>query len=133
MTDRCRWLITLPLLVLAGCLALGKSAPSHFYLLAAPPEPTAAAPAAIQGFLLLPTVALPAYLDRPQLVTRSRAQELHIAPFERWGEPLADGLTRVLGEILRRRLPAVAVGAGTDAAVPPTAWRCRSASTASRG
>ena len=66
---------------------------------------------------------IPGYLDRPQLVTRSGAGELHIAPFARWAEPLAAGITRVLGEALRRQLPTWEVIAGESRSAPAAALR----------
>ena len=103
------------LLALYGCLSLGGTTPpSRFFVLTAPRlEPLPQQVAAGQ-VLLLPTVSMPAYLDRPQLVTRSGA-ELHIAPFERWGEPLAQGITRVLAEVLQESLPPLVVTAGDNA------------------
>ena len=45
-------------------------------------------------------VELPAYLDRQQVVTRVSANELHLAGFDEWAEPLNDNFTRVLIENL---------------------------------
>lgn len=56
--------------------------------------------------LLIETVNVAKYLDRPQLVRRSGAVELGVSEFERWGEPLGSMMQRVLAENLRRRLPA---------------------------
>jgi uncharacterized protein len=41
-------------------------------------------------------VKLPAYLDRPEVVTRSSPNALQVAEFDRWGEPLEDNFKRVL-------------------------------------
>ncbi|WP_429225715.1 PqiC family protein [Inquilinus ginsengisoli] len=49
------------------------------------------------------------YLDRPQIVTRSGTVELGVDEFERWGEPLANMVQRVLAENLELRLPAGSV------------------------
>ncbi|AMV70893.1 hypothetical protein JCM30471_27000 [Desulfuromonas carbonis] len=110
-----RFLTWFAIPALAGCISLGApTPPSHFYLLGAAPAPVPAGP--VQGELQLTLVALPAYLDRPQLVTRRNEQELEIAPFERWGEPLATGITRVLAATLRQRLPELVVVAGAESA-----------------
>lgn len=45
-------------------------------------------------------VEVPKYLDRPQIVTRTSQNELRLAEFDRWGEPLEDTVTRVLAENL---------------------------------
>ena len=121
-----RWFISVwPLLLLAGCLSLGQpSPPSRFYVLRAPmAQGTALPPGPVVGYLQLATVTVPAYLDRPQLVTRSAGDQLHIAPFDRWGEPLAEGSTRVLAEVLRNRLPGWVVSGGEGGAAPASAWR----------
>jgi len=41
-------------------------------------------------------VVLPPSLDRPQIVTRLQPNEVQIAEFHRWAEPLGENLTRVL-------------------------------------
>lgn len=115
-----RWgLVGLLSFCLAGCLSLGgPTPPSQFFLLSASQagQQTEAGPG--ERVLRLPTVTLPGYLDRPQLVTLRGPGEMHIAPYARWGEPLAEGITRVLGENLRQQLPQLAVDTGTSAAPP---------------
>jgi uncharacterized lipoprotein YmbA len=46
------------------------------------------------------TLQLPAYLDRPQIVTRLSPNELQLAEFDQWAEPLQDNFMRVLAENL---------------------------------
>jgi len=50
-------------------------------------------------------VRLPAYLDRPQMVTRPAPDRIEITEFAQWGEPLANGVTRVLAVNVGRLLP----------------------------
>ena len=45
-------------------------------------------------------VELAAYLKRPHIVTLSEGNEVRLAEFDRWAEPLEDGITRVLSENL---------------------------------
>jgi len=45
-------------------------------------------------------VELPQYVNRPQIVTRTSRNELEVAPFARWGEPLEENYSRVLAENL---------------------------------
>jgi uncharacterized lipoprotein YmbA len=52
---------------------------------------------------------LPAYLDRPQIVTRVNPNELKLAEFDNWAEPLKDNVTRVLVENISRLLCTEAV------------------------
>ena len=47
---------------------------------------------------------LPAYLDRPQIVTRVNPNELKLAELDNWAEPLKDNITRVLVENISRLL-----------------------------
>jgi len=45
-------------------------------------------------------VKLPAYVNRPQIATRSSSNELELAVFDHWAEPLEDNFSRVLAENL---------------------------------
>jgi len=98
--------IALALLLAGTALAACSSTPAKVYTLAA------VSGAAAGGRPLTASVAaveVPKYLDRPQIVTRSGTVELGVAEFERWGEPLANMVQRVLAEDLTRRLPAGSV------------------------
>jgi uncharacterized lipoprotein YmbA len=92
--------------ILAAC---ATSEPSRFYTLTPQPpgqaEPAAGAPARQAPLnVALSPVQVPRYLDRPQLVTRSDANTLELAEFDKWSEPLSDMIGRVLAEDLSRRL-----------------------------
>ncbi|HYQ90499.1 MAG TPA: PqiC family protein [Candidatus Competibacteraceae bacterium] len=84
--------------LLAGC----SSAPTHFYILT--PLPVAAEPLAGNArqnvSIGLGPVALPDYLDRPQIVTRLDQNQFKLADFDYWSEPLKDNFTQVLAEDL---------------------------------
>jgi uncharacterized protein len=103
----------------AGCSFLKpKSDPTKYYVLTALPEaPPAQAARASIG---VQHISLPDYLVRPELVTRRSSNELQVAEYERWGEPLKDGFERTL-----RRDLSVLLGDGRviespwDAAHPP--------------
>lgn len=41
------------------------------------------------------SVVIPAYLDRPQVVTSTKSNQVEAQEFLRWGEPLHDGIQRV--------------------------------------
>jgi len=45
-------------------------------------------------------VKLPEYVNRPQIITRTSNNELEVAPFARWAEPLESNLSRVVAENL---------------------------------
>lgn len=90
-------------LILAGC---APNRPTQFYTL------SAVAPAANEALQLtdqplvvgVGPVALPPYLDRPQLVTRIGANKMMLADFDQWAEPLDGALPRTLSENLSRQL-----------------------------
>ena len=84
------------LVALVVCLSAcaGKSASSKFYVLSSLPQ---SALSAAEGTAIgvLP-VAMPDYLDRPQIVTRASENEIKIDEFSRWAEPLKESFTRAL-------------------------------------
>jgi uncharacterized lipoprotein YmbA len=45
-------------------------------------------------------VEIPDYLDRPQIVTRITPNEIKLAEYDRWAEPIKDNFTRVLAKNL---------------------------------
>jgi uncharacterized lipoprotein YmbA len=85
-----------------GCLG-GVSAPTRFYTLlpAAVPSPgTSPGAVDLDPAIGVRPVTLPGYLDRREIVTRRGREEIELAEFDRWSEPLTDGTTRVLAENL---------------------------------
>ena len=50
-------------------------------------------------------ITLPKYLDRPQIVTRTGYNQLVLAEFDRWAEPLQENVARVLAETLSLLIP----------------------------
>jgi len=97
------------LLALTLCLSAcaGKSTSSKFYVLSAMPQ---SALSAAEGSTIgvLP-VAMPDYLDRPQIVTRASENEIRIDEFSRWAEPLKESFTRALVQNLSSLLNTVKV------------------------
>ena len=83
-------LLLLPLL-LSACLS---TPPSHYYLLSAHDgdQPTGVNPSVGIG-----PISLPEYLNRNSMVYRREDNQLQIAGYERWAEPLTDGILRVIG------------------------------------
>lgn len=87
------------LLALVGCIP-GATEPSRFYVLSslsATSEQAAGEEAIAIG---VGPVVFPAYLDRPEMVTRISPNELKVDEFHRWAEPLKDNFTGVLAENL---------------------------------
>jgi hypothetical protein len=95
------------LTVLALCAALAGCAsarPARFYTLApatVPPAPAATekAPGKTAPLGLGP-VEMPAYLDRPEVVTRRGDHQVRMAEFDRWAEPLQGMLAGLLADRL---------------------------------
>ena len=98
-------------LVTLGGLLLGleacTSTPSRFYILSSlSASETIPAMSAEQGPVIgVGPITLPKYLDRPQIVTRAGSNQLVLAEFDRWAEPLQDNVARVLAENLARLIP----------------------------
>ncbi len=94
-------------MILGGCIG-GKSSPSKFYVLSALPNPetTKKVAAAERGLAIgVGPVSLPPYMDRPEIVTRSGGNQLHLSEFNRWAEPLRQNVTRVLAQNLSILIP----------------------------
>ncbi len=87
-------------LLVAGC---GSSPPTNFYVLNdVAPDPTAGTASMIS--VGVGSVRLPAYADRPQIVTRESSTDLQLAEFHQWAEPLQDSVVRVLKDNLAKLL-----------------------------
>jgi uncharacterized lipoprotein YmbA len=90
--------------VLLGTLGCGallpKSAKTDFFLLTVPEPPARAAPAAASPSVVLGPVALPEYLDRPELVTRLASNQVRVEDLELWAEPLRDSVPRAVQQNL---------------------------------
>ena len=82
------------LIVLSGC---ASTAPSRFYVLNSLPSVETQVAADDQDVTIgIGPIQLPQYLDCPQIVTRIGPNELQLAEFDLWAEPLKDNVSRVL-------------------------------------
>jgi uncharacterized protein len=100
-----RWLQCIGLL---GCCALcgcGSSPPTRFYILNQIPPSAAAVPSASSIPVRVEPTALAPEIDRPELVTRSGPNRVHVAGSQRWAAPLRGQIRRVLSDDLAARLP----------------------------
>ena len=98
-------------LILAFSLLLGacgSSPPVDFYALQ-PMKATNTSPAEDGAILGLGPLTLPAYLQRPQLVTLGEGNEVSLDEFSRWAEPLETALPRVLSMNVDQLMDAVMV------------------------
>src|SRR5450631_3132830 len=89
------WLVIL-CLGLGGCISIPASTTPRFYMLSAINENQVSkkiiiAPDVIIG---IGPVKIPEFLDRPQMVTRTKEGMIRFAQFDRWGESLDLGVTR---------------------------------------
>ena len=99
-------LVVVTALLGAGCLG-GGNAPTRLYVLA--PVETPALPASGALSVGIGPVHVAGYLDRPQIVTRPNADRIDVGDFDQWGEPLRDGISRVLAEDLARQMPSARI------------------------
>jgi len=107
------------LLAAAASLAACSTPPPRVYTLRSVPGPVLSG---TPPGLLMRTVQLPKYLDRPQIVRSDGQVGLTLYELDRWGEPLADLTTRVLGSNLASRMPGTAVLSETSVAAPSAAF-----------
>jgi uncharacterized lipoprotein YmbA len=96
------------LAVISGCVSAGKSPQAKFYSLRPlkdAQKPKIATPALKDVIIGVGPLELPAYLDRPQIVTRGGDNELVLAEFHRWAEPLDEAILRVVAQNLMSIFP----------------------------
>ena len=107
---------------LDGCALLRPHAdPTRFYVLTVPSAPST--PAADGEFkrwrIGLRPVEVPSYLRTKFMVVRTGTNEIHFADFDRWAEPLDQGISRVMKETLgsARNVESVALNSHGDASL----------------
>lgn len=97
-------LVALAAMAAAGCTP--TPVPTRFYVLSTSPPPGGVPTAPPADFAVgVGPITIPAYLDRPQIVTRTGQDEVDLAEFDQWGEPLRPAVQRVLAEDLALRIP----------------------------
>lgn len=98
LTNLLTWLTALLCcLSLAGCGA--TSQPAKFYLLNSIPSTESAEAKVPSGLAIgIGPITIPEYVDRPQIVTRISTNELSLAEFHKWAEPLKDNIPQVLAD-----------------------------------
>jgi uncharacterized protein len=70
---------------------------------ASPPESSTAG--ARDAAIGIGPVIMPGYLSRVQIVTRTGTDQVEISVFNRWAEPLEDGMARILADEIGARVP----------------------------
>jgi hypothetical protein len=91
---------------LTGCVPLKRTPEPRFFALRPVAErpDSPASNAAVLGIVGVLPVALPGFLERPQLVAWSAPGEVRVDEFLRWAEPLDASVHRVLTEDLEALL-----------------------------
>jgi uncharacterized lipoprotein YmbA len=100
--------IVLAALASAACIGGRASPATQHHVLSPvidPPSVETASSTTAMRVIGVGPVSVPAYLDRPQVVMRATPDTIAVMEFEQWGEPLRDGVTRVLAVNLARLLP----------------------------
>lgn len=90
----CRLAVLLLCLALTGCF--GTSRPIDYFTLTPLPRPQGTADGATGTVVAVLPVALPAAIDRPQIVTRTAENQLSLSEYNRWAGSLKEDVTRAL-------------------------------------
>ena len=88
------------LLMMAGCAS--SSARVTYHLLHPVAVPAEAGSWDPSTYVVVGPVELPSYLDRPQMVARRNDHTLSVNEYQRWAEPLHEGIARTVVENLSR-------------------------------
>lgn len=108
----------LAILLLTALTACTSPDPALYTIAPVPGSPTVGGPKVV----LLHTVGLARYLDRPQIVHSAANDRLDVMTNDWWGEPLAPMLGRVLAEELSHRLPqSIVISDGSVVSATPEA------------
>ena len=84
----------------AALAACTRTRPTMFYTLVTPAGPPKARRPGKGLVVGLGPITLPQYLDRPDIVTREGANQMRLAEFHQWAQPLEPMLTQIMAEDL---------------------------------
>ncbi len=99
--------IMIVLLLMAALLGLScGSKQARYYMLSSTPGLSPVTASGGKITVGVGPVTLPDYLIRPEIVTLTGQNEVKMAEFDRWAEPLDETIVRVLVEDLSELLPA---------------------------
>lgn len=96
------------MMVLFLCACSQRPDP-QLYVLSPAPEAVSSGASRPQAKIAVLRVRLPNYLERQQIVSRNGPNALAVNQDARWGEPLDEGLPRILAENLSHHLPDIRV------------------------
>jgi hypothetical protein len=102
-------LLALFIFTCSGCLFIPNSPMPKFYTIHATGSPGESGQLEINPKLIIAVgpVGIPEYQNRPQIVTRDQGGMLRFAQFNRWGEPMDEGIERLILENLAGVFPQV--------------------------
>ena len=88
--------------LLVGCLGPRTTRPTRLFVLNATATPAAPSAPTTNLRLGIGRIVLPERLNRSQIVTRTGTNEVQVAEFSQWAEPLEKSIPRVMSENLSR-------------------------------
>ncbi len=94
---RTSWVLGILFVILVGC---SHSPPTKYYDLGPLTEKEVREPSEACVSIAIGPVKIPEYLNRSGIVTRLSSNELGVAEFSKWAEPLEENFPRVLAENL---------------------------------
>lgn len=102
MKIQSRMLILMSLILLQGCvnLGVGESKSTEHFVLTSLQDTQLFKPSGLNFKLGIGPVELAPYLDRNALVVKTSSNGITFSEYQRWGEPLNDGILRVVSENL---------------------------------
>lgn len=108
-------LLSVLLLTLAGCIG-GTTSPSQFYMLEpiSDHEHKESVGAAKIPVIILASVRIPHYVDRPQIIIAIGKNAYQLSELNRWAEALDYNISRVLAQNLTILVPAEVVFSDTS-------------------
>jgi len=117
-------LLSVLLLTLAGCIG-GTTSPSQFYMLEPisdleHKEPVGAAKIPV---IILASVRIPHYVDRPQIIIATSKNAYQLSELNRWAEALDYNISRVLAQNLTLLVPAEVGFSNTSTTVEQANFR----------
>ena len=102
-----RFFLLTTLCIFGMSLSCSRTQPPRFYALSALVPPAASGTLDLgKTTLAVGPVALPEYVDRPQIVTQQGQHTYELADFDQWAEPVDDNFSRVLTDNLSSLLRA---------------------------
>jgi uncharacterized lipoprotein YmbA len=106
-------IVSVFLLLSAGCIPIPRSPSPRFYVLQSIKEPGNIAIAdagSLNDFVVgIGPITLPEYFNRPQIVTNNNDDTIEYAQFDRWAESLDAAIVRIIGQNISILAPKINV------------------------